>query len=551
LPQLSRLASATGDFLPYRDGADFAGDLANNRCAPSGTYASLTPDYVAPHKSLSDAAYCLYRLELDPAQPNATLTLVWSIITPASAECWVGLSNWGRGVWEWQPLTSNAIEIGNPAAYADAAKRCYVALVVLGNTQVELVSISFGPLPPPPSNGYTLFAPMADTSTYLIDDKGTVVHSWPGQYMPGACAMLDENGNLWRQLNIFNPYFQFGCRGGRLEEVDWEGHVTWPYELSTSTQCTHHSFELLPNGNILLIVWNWYTEDEAIAAGRDPSSVTIDGLYVDEIFEVEPTQPKATIVWQWRIMDHLIQDFDSSKPNFGDPAEHPELVDLNYTTGQGMDWTHINSVSYNAELDQIALSVHGFSEVWIIDHSTTTEEAAGHTGGRYGRGGDLLYRWGNPRAYRAGLPRDRKLFGQHDVHWIKAGLEGAGDLLIFNNQCKTPEGLSYSSVLEITTPLNPDGSYYMTGSTYGPDEPVWQYEADPPEDFFSMNMSSAQRLPNGNTLICGATQGKFFEITPDGETVWEYQNPFPTLGSNVFRATRYPVDYPGLANLPH
>jgi hypothetical protein len=420
---------------------------------------------------------------------------------------------------------------------------------VLGNTQVDLVSISYGPLPPPPSNGYTLFAPMADTSAYLIDDKGVVVHSWTGQYLPGACAWLAEDGHLWRQVSINNPGFINGGTAGRLEVVDWDGNPVWTYELSTDTQCTHHAFKILPNGNVLLIVWNKYTPAQAIAAGRDPSTAPAGGLLVDAIFEVEPTQPLGTIVWQWYAFDHLVQDFDSGKANYGDPATHPELIDFNYSALAGNDWTHANAVDYNADLDQIAISPLCLNEIWIIDHSTTTAEAAGHTGGKCGRGGDLLYRWGNPLAYRAGLPSDCKLVGMHDVQWIKPGLEGAGDLLIFNNRAGSLEGLKYSTVVEITTPLNPDGTYYMSGSVYGPDTLAWEFKASPPSSFFALNMSSAQRLPDGNTLTCSAPSGRFLETTSAGEIVWEYQNQYPAPGSAVFRATRYPVDYPGLANL--
>lgn len=548
LPPLSRLASASGDFLVYQDGADFAADLAYSRCAPSGTSAALTPDYVGMRKPLSDAAFGLYRLELDPAAASATLTLAWNGAVPASADCWVGLSNWGRGGWDWQPLTSSAIELGNPAIYADAAKHCYAALVMLGNTPVELVSISFGPKPPPPGRGYTLFAPMTDTSTYLIDATGALAHTWTGQYTPGASVLLAEDGHLWRQVNINNPDFPPGGKAGRLEVVDWDSNPIWSYELSTNTQCTHHDFALLPSGNVLLIVWNKYTPAQVTAAGRNPATIGSGGLYVDSILEVEPSLPKPTIVWQWNAFDHLVQNYDSNQPYYGDPAAHPELIDFNYFALRSDDWLHTNAVAYNAALDQIVISPLCFSELWIIDHSTTTEEAAGHTGGKYGHGGDLLYRWGNQQAYGAGAPSDRKLFGQHDVQWIAPGLQGAGDLLIFNNQAGTPDGSQYSTVLEITTPLNPDGSYYMTGAAYGPDGPAWQYKANPPTQLFALNMSSAQRLPDGNTLICNGPRGYFFEVTPSGDAVWEYQN---TLSGNpsVFRAVRYQPDYPGLGNL--
>src|SRR5207237_3318095 len=114
----------------------------------------------------------------------------------------------------------------------------------------------------------------------------------------------------------------------------------------------------------------------------------------------------------------------------------------------GGNWTHINAVAYHPEFDQIMVSVHGFSEFWILDHGTTTAEAAGHKGGKYGKGGDLLYRWGNPQAYRAGKAADQQLFGQHNAHWIPKGLGGAGHVLVFNNGLGRKDG-SYSSVDEI------------------------------------------------------------------------------------------------------
>ena len=183
----------------------------------------------------------------------------------------------------------------------------------------------------------------------------------------------------------------------------------------------------------------------------------------DSLVEIKPTgKTTGEVVWEWHLWDHLVQDFDKSKANFGNVAEHPELVNINYgedelpsviaatarrkTSPRRMatpaanrppridpDFTHFNGVAYNPDLDQIAVSVWAFSEFWIIDHGTTTAQAAGHTGGRRGRGGDLLYRWGNPRAYRAGTKADRKLFRQHNAHWIPRGLPGAGHLLLFNN----------------------------------------------------------------------------------------------------------------------
>src|SRR5207253_10929770 len=140
----------------------------------------------------------------------------------------------------------------------------------------------------------------------------------------------------------------------------------------------------------------------------------------------------------------------------------------------------------------------------IIDHSTTTAQAAGHRGGRYGEGGDRLYRWGNPQAYRAGAARDQQLGRQHDAHWIPRGLPGEGHVLLFNNGRGRPgpDG-RYSSVDEIVLPVDRKGHYTLKpGAAYGPDKPVWSYSAPRKSDLFAPIMSSAQRLSNGNTLVC-------------------------------------------------
>jgi hypothetical protein len=224
--------------------------------------------------------------------------------------------------------------------------------------------------------------------------------------------------------------------------------------------------------------------------------------------EIKPTgKTTGEVVWEWRLWDHLVQDFDKSKANFGNVAEHPELVNINYGEDElpsviaakegkdkpkadgnpaanrppriDPDYTHFNGVAYNPDLDQIAVSVWTFSEFWIIDHGTMTSQAASHTGGRGGRGGDLLYRWGNPRAYRAGTKADRKLFSQHNAHWIPRGLPGAGHLLLFNNGGERADG-SYSSVDELVLPADSQGRYTrQPGKAYGPDQPVWSYKSNP------------------------------------------------------------------------
>jgi hypothetical protein len=334
-----------------------------------------------------------------------------------------------------------------------------------------------------------------------------------------------------------------GGAGGGVQKIEWDGTVSWDFRYNSHGVLNHHDVRVLPNGNILLIAWEMKTRSQAIAAGRNPDLVSTSGFYPDHIIEVQPTGPTAgAIVWEWHVWDHLIQDFDSTKENYGLVALHPELVDINYGTWDDSDWMHTNSIDYNEQFDQIMISVCYFNEIWIIDHSTTTEEAAGHTGGTSGKGGDLLYRWGNPAAYRRGTADDQKFFHQHDATWIDEGFPGEGNILVFNNGRQRP-GVDYSSVDELVPPVNEQGEYDLQlGAAYGPAEQAWIYAGDPPESFYYFQLSGAERLIDGNTLICMGS-GTFFEITPTGDLVWSYENPYPTLNLNdVFKIAYIPPD---------
>jgi hypothetical protein len=436
--------------------------------------------------------------------------------------------------------------------------------------------------PPQASPGYVLFSPLLSTSTYLIDTQGRVVHTWQGDFAPGASVHLLDNGHLLRPAR--DPALRFftgGGQGGRIQEFTWQGELVWDFVLGGRERMPHHDITPLPNGHVLAIVWERKSREEAIRAGRRPELVTGAGLWPDCVLEIAPQPPSAgTIVWEWHAFDHLVQDYDPARPGYGRLHEHPGLVDINgdqaprdlshaalerlQALGYVLrgasppelraDLLHTNSIAYNPALDQVALSVSRFNELWVIDHGTTTAEAAGHEGGRAGRGGDLLYRWGNPRAYGRGSACDQQLFGQHDVRWIPAGHPGEGNLMAFDNGDGRPGG-SYSAVVEITPPLARDGRYSLAhGAAFGPARPAWTYTARNRRSFFADFLSGAHRLPNGNTFICSGPAGRFFEVTAKGETVWEYQNPFSGDAPNpagdpprsVFRATRIPPDHPAL-----
>src|SRR5262245_43203533 len=320
-------------------------------------------------------------------------------------------------------------------------------LFVIGAAAQSPPAVGGGPVPtgvglirndPGAFQGYTLLSPLQSTTTFLIDMNGRVVRSWDAGSTPSSLAYLLENGHLLRAGVQPNSPYGGGVAGGggRIQEFDFDGALVWDFTYSSPTTLPHHDFTRLPNGNVLMLVQERKTTAEAIAAGRMPSSVQGTEVRPDSLVEVRPTgQTTGEVVWEWHLWDHLIQDFDKEKANFGDVAAHPELVDINYNVVAGQrsnpDWTHANAVAYSADLNQVVVSLRNFSEIWILDHSTTTKEAATHAGGRSGKGGDLLYRWGNPRTYRAGTVADQQLFGQHNAHWIPKGLNGAGHLLIF------------------------------------------------------------------------------------------------------------------------
>jgi hypothetical protein len=274
-------------------------------------------------------------------------------------------------------------------------------------------------------------------------------------------------------------------------------------------------------------------------------------------------------------------------------SDYPGKINLNLP-GRPMkaDWLHCNSMDYNQELDQIVTnSVQG--EFYVIDHGNTFVPGSPQESIALAAGtkGDFLYRFGDPARYGQGTAPSiladwtqstsghKQIGGAHDVHWIRPGLPGAGNFMIFNNGQYLFERTPQSSVLEIDafrdargvgrgSYVNPPEAGYTlvrypsdTGKTprYQANQIVWSYASRSSQGFFSHIGSSGQRLPNGNTLICADTEGHFFEVTSGGELVWEYINPVTSKGivtvfpdslpmtNSVFRAYRYGADHPALA----
>jgi len=347
-------------------------------------------------------------------------------------------------------------------------------------------------------NGYTLFSPLSSNISYLIDNCGEVVNQWNCDDNPYYTGYLMPNGNLIRYGGQTTSNAEY------IEMRDWNNNVLWKWYPGSNYQYIHSDLAILPNNNFLLI-----------------------------------REARVTVVWEWKIIDHLIQDFDATKSNYGVVGNHPELWDINNpnTVGFGNDKMHFNGIDYNVAKDEIVFSCFSCSEIFIIDHSTTTAQAASHTGGNAGKGGDFLYRYGNPQNYDKGTSADQVLFGQHNSDWINPGLPHAGKITIFDNGNGRPAG-AWSRVVILDPPTDAAGNYMMNPSgTYLPNSPYY---------------SGVNMQPNGNLVICEGLNGRFFEIDPAGNVVWHYQNPdagfIVSQGSSsgsftTYRSERYPPNY--------
>ncbi|MBL8896246.1 MAG: aryl-sulfate sulfotransferase [Planctomycetes bacterium] len=367
-----------------------------------------------------------------------------------------------------------------------------------------------------PAPGYRLYGELRSTDTHLVDAAGVIVQTWPSTYQAANGVRLMDDGSLYRSVSI-SCGLATVCGGG-IQRVAMDGSLLWEFRYDSPGRLSHHDIEVLPNGNVLLMAFEELSHAQVIAMGRNPALLQGSVFRADHVVEVRPTGPTSgQIVWEWHVLDHLVQDFDPARANYGSVGASVGRMDLNYppTVESSEDWNHMNGIDYDPIHDWIVLSAHTQDEIWIIDHSTTTAEAATSRGGRYGRGGDFLYRWGNPAAYRRGSAADQMLEGQHAPEFIPPGYPGEGNLMLFNNGTSA----TGSAAWELELPVDAQGQFLLDANgRYGPMSPAWSYQAP---GFFSAFVSSARRLPNGNTLICSGAQAWVFEVTQAGQLVWE------------------------------
>lgn len=400
------------------------------------------------------------------------------------------------------------------------------------------------------SDAYALFTPNKNNQVYLVNNCGEKVRQWSFSELPGATCYLVENGNLVRAGQDF------------IEVRDWNDNSIWNYGTTSNGIMQHHDICPLPNGNVLCLVTDVYSLAAITAQGRNPA-ITAANLRLEKIVEIHPTGlTTGTVVWEWKFKDHLIQDFDATKLNYGVVADHPELLDLNFANNYNQDYIHTNSIDYNAALDQILISARHLNEIFIIDHSTTTAQAASHSGGTSNRGGDFLWRWGNPRVYRQGNSDDRKLFLQHDAKWVESGYLDDGKITVMNNgDPASPQNFTSAVMLQ---PEIVGGIYTKSNNKFNPPNYDWSWSGSIlGVTVFEDKMSGTHALPNGNIVISETTLGRISEITKSGTLLWSYKNPTgavvggnttiysqfsdPSQGNTFFRGEKYPASFSGFA----
>jgi|GEM_PF-615266 len=391
-------------------------------------------------------------------------------------------------------------------------------------------------------DGFALYNESNQNTAYLIDKDGNIAHSWSCNRPANYAMALKPNGNIVRGAVASNNQINGAAIGGLLQEYDPSGNVVWEFTYSTGTVISHHDIGLMPNGNVLLIAWEYVSNADLQDLGYTGNG----NKYATHFIEVQQNGTGGQIVWEWHILDHLIQDTDPNKPNYGVIADHPERLDINVSTntsgggpgggGGASDWFHFNGLDYNEDLDQIVTTSRFLSELFIIDHSTTTAEAETSTGGNSGMGGDFLYRWGNPDNYGQVFGVQHFPAAVHDSRWIPDdGRPNAGFVQVFNNF-----GNNGSSTVDaIELPRVGFNYTFPTGTSSGylPGAPTWRHNC-----LSNANgQSASDRLSNGNTFVA-LSNGYMYEVDSLNNVVWQY-------AAGPQKAFRYECDHPGIEAL--
>lgn len=391
-------------------------------------------------------------------------------------------------------------------------------------------------------NGYNVLSILDTPLVVVTDMNGNVVKEWEGfNLSPGGPARILPGGYAMGTTGAFQPHQEALA----LVLLDFEGNEIWRFDRNeqitlqsgetVSSARTHHDWQrtdfpagyyspafvpLIDGANTLLLTHTNHDDDNV-------ASVTLED---DRLIEVSP---EGEIVWEWLAGDH-IDEF-----NFSAEARATIHSGVGYSDARGsMDWLHINSATYIGPNLRYEAGDERFAPDNIIISSRQTSVIA-----IINREGNVVWQLGPDFSRTPEEQAIGQIIGQHHAHMIPPGLPGAGNIMIFDNGGASGYGAPNA--------LSSNGYaiYGRAGSRILEIDPVtlelvWSYRQ---ANFFSTNISGAQRLPNGNTLITEGAPGRVFEVTAEGETVWEYMNapsPYSTRGSNsVYRAYRIPYEW--------
>lgn len=333
--------------------------------------------------------------------------------------------------------------------------------------------------------GYTLYAPnTGDGTVYLIDMEGEPVHSWRMPYPPGLYGYLTEQGTL-----LYNGKVAVEPPERFIDSQPWKGGVVleadWDGRILWELRHPdHHHDGIKLRNGNVLLICLAALPDAIAGAVQGGRPGTEAEGVIHADYFLEMTTA-GEVVWEWRTWEQM------------DPADFP----LTAAQEERHEWTHCNSVNELAD-GNLIVSFRNISTVAIINRAT------------------------NRIAWTLGAPPLAQQHGPVELD--------NGNILIFDNGTHRQDHyLPYSRVIEVEPATK---------------EVVWSYQEPYPSNFFSPLISNATRLPNGNTLICEGSFGRIFEVTKDGEVVWEYVNPhFQAPPDNpdappsnrVFRAFRY------------
>lgn len=342
------------------------------------------------------------------------------------------------------------------------------------------------------------------TKSYLLNKQGFKVKEWIFEKNLGNDVEILPNGKLLGMFKSQNTSFNFGGYGGVIKILNIDGSVDWEYEISSVSYLAHHDLEQLPNGNIVCLVWERIPMTTAVQLGVNATS----DIFTEKIIEVNPANNQ--IIWEWRSIDHIIQDDNLSASTYGSLDQNPQLININYNNVANGDYMHANGIEYDPIKDVLFVSVNFYSEVWVIDHSTSTSQAASHIGGNYNKGGDLIYRFGNPETYNN--VGQRLFYNNHCPILINDNLPGEKNMLVYGNG----SNISQSTVYEFLLP----NVFNLTPNVNNEPDIVWSFTD---ANLFNERISGAVRLKNGNTLIAEGDYG-FWEVTPNNEIAWKYND---------------------------